>query len=732
MAENNEIILDIKINTDEVAQKLATATKQVDLLKQEQQNLTKAFKEGRIADVAYAKAMAESKAELEKANREVKASTALLQAETMARVDDSMSLDEQRQALNAAQKAYALLSGEAKEAADAEGGLRDQIKALSDAVKSQEMGLGDARRNVGAYTESINQAFGGIGNAMEQAGQSANALSPAVGILRGMGGQAKKAGDILDTLGKVLQVVGNMGKQVTAMTKAQTVATEGQTVAQNGLNAAMNANPIGLIITGIATLLPLVQSFISAFGSAAAETEAFNNELARQATLIASMQKDAQFEAKIAGIMGASAREQLKILRDAAKETADMADAEVDRLNEILRTGTKKQKEAAREALVSAQEAAQKAWDELNALNAKMTELDLTEKKKSEDEKKKMAEDTAQKARELAIETAELERQVYNALAGFMGETNAQMVESAQKAANDIKKAAQDALAAVDEDESDDEEGINAMVARTFGFDDQALALYNDLLAQGVDAHEAANAAIEDMAKRTGEKVAGEMDKWLNQAMDFANQFAELSNALADAEMQNYQNEQDQKLKALDARLKKGLISEKEYNKQKEAIEAQTQRAENEAALKKAKQDKALAIMQAIISTAVGIAKAVSENPMMGGLPGSAIAAAMGAIQIATIAAQPLPQFATGGVVSGTSYTGDNVLARVNSGEMILNKQQQARLFDAISGNNGQSIGFDYELMAAAVANTPAPVVVYSELQEFGQKTTQYNEIASI
>lgn len=39
--------------------------------------------------------------------------------------------------------------------------------------------------------------------------------------------------------------------------------------------------------------------------------------------------------------------------------------------------------------------------------------------------------------------------------------------------------------------------------------------------------------------------------------------------------------------------------------------------------------------------------------------------------------------FANGGIVGGNSYTGDKLLARVNSGEMILNRNQQAALFGA-------------------------------------------------
>jgi len=41
--------------------------------------------------------------------------------------------------------------------------------------------------------------------------------------------------------------------------------------------------------------------------------------------------------------------------------------------------------------------------------------------------------------------------------------------------------------------------------------------------------------------------------------------------------------------------------------------------------------------------------------------------------------------YAEGGIIGGNSYTGDRVLARVNSGEMILNPSQQANLFNMIN-----------------------------------------------
>ena len=56
-----------------------------------------------------------------------------------------------------------------------------------------------------------------------------------------------------------------------------------------------------------------------------------------------------------------------------------------------------------------------------------------------------------------------------------------------------------------------------------------------------------------------------------------------------------------------------------------------------------------------------------------------------GTAQMVSIIAT-VSKFATGGIVGGNQKSGDNVLVRVNSGEMILNAAQQARLFAIADG----------------------------------------------
>lgn len=74
-----------------------------------------------------------------------------------------------------------------------------------------------------------------------------------------------------------------------------------------------------------------------------------------------------------------------------------------------------------------------------------------------------------------------------------------------------------------------------------------------------------------------------------------------------------------------------------------------------------------------------------------------------GAAQLASIVAT-IKGFATGGIVGGNSTTGDKVPIRVNSGEMVLNKGQQARLFAMANGQMNPAIS-----LPSASLNTATP-----------------------
>ena len=74
--------------------------------------------------------------------------------------------------------------------------------------------------------------------------------------------------------------------------------------------------------------------------------------------------------------------------------------------------------------------------------------------------------------------------------------------------------------------------------------------------------------------------------------------------------------------------------------------------------------------------------------PFVGVSVATGFIATMLGVQKATKAATlAMAAFETGGIIGGNSYHGDKLIARVNSGEMILNGRQQRNLFDAINEN---------------------------------------------
>ena len=79
-------------------------------------------------------------------------------------------------------------------------------------------------------------------------------------------------------------------------------------------------------------------------------------------------------------------------------------------------------------------------------------------------------------------------------------------------------------------------------------------------------------------------------------------------------------------------------------------------------------------------------------------------------------------KFADGGIVGGNSFSGDNVLARVNSGEMILNREQQATLFNKVNKPDNSSVIVDaINTLSMQVLNQP--IIVQVDGREIARAT---------
>jgi len=104
-----------------------------------------------------------------------------------------------------------------------------------------------------------------------------------------------------------------------------------------------------------------------------------------------------------------------------------------------------------------------------------------------------------------------------------------------------------------------------------------------------------------------------------------------------------------------------------------------------------------MAIQVGKIAISVGIAVLGIKKALQSLNPIVAIAAGVALIALGTIAKSSLAdasggntqKFANGGIVGGSSYYGDKILARVNSGEMIANTDQQRKIYNSMNAAGG-------------------------------------------
>lgn len=124
-------------------------------------------------------------------------------------------------------------------------------------------------------------------------------------------------------------------------------------------------------------------------------------------------------------------------------------------------------------------------------------------------------------------------------------------------------------------------------------------------------------------------------------ALAISEAFQEAFNTIANASQQNF----DAEYSRLEQQKNVSMQFAGESTAAKEEIEKEYERRKKEIQKREAEAQKRLAIFNIGINTAQAIMAAVAESPLTFGLPFSAVAAAIGAAQIAMVSAQQIPQF---------------------------------------------------------------------------------------
>lgn len=127
------------------------------------------------------------------------------------------------------------------------------------------------------------------------------------------------------------------------------------------------------------------------------------------------------------------------------------------------------------------------------------------------------------------------------------------------------------------------------------------------------------------------------------EGFKLASQAIALTAAKEQQDFKRYQKDNEKKKKALKSRYDAGLMSQEQYNARVEEMEAEEEARREEMEIKQAKRSKALNLSQAIIQTSLAVMKTYAEwGGWPAGVAPAAIMTALGAAQIAMIAAQPI------------------------------------------------------------------------------------------
>jgi hypothetical protein len=192
-----------------------------------------------------------------------------------------------------------------------------------------------------------------------------------------------------------------------------------------------------------------------------------------------------------------------------------------------------------------------------------------------------------------------------------------------------------------------------------------------DLANAEADAEIAAIKRVQDEEEDSYKKRMKNAQRWMDVASDAIGAIGNLMSTLYERDIDNIEKEQEANEEAYNADVERiealaesGAISEEEAEVRKRAAEAETSRKNEELEKKKvqlqqkqAKWQKGVDIAQAGIATALAITRALPNLVL------AAIVGAMGAVQIATIAATPIPAYKegtkNGGHIGGLAIVGD-------------------------------------------------------------------------
>lgn len=693
MEEKTTVVIDIQLDDQGVADKLAQVNREMASLKSTNNQLRKDVKDGNKTWEEVSATLAENEAKLKTLKAEQSALSGQVAQATAKNREYGSSLKEQSALLNDLRNRYQSLSEEQRNSTGGKEMLK-QIQDLDAKMKSADGSIGLFQRNVGDYANQVAKISGLFGSA----GGAASSLTGKLGLVtKGMGALA--ATPLIGVLTLIITLVQKAaaamkGSEEQTMRWRETMAVFEPLLnaVKNGLSAfaailidtvQVAIKGVTVAVNGLAKAADWVGRVFGADWGLSRKTEELKAQAAAQRELTKS-ENEYVINKRAWGI------ETAKIDRDVADLRAKAADKEnytsQQRLAFLQQAIDKETERATKEKELAEENL------RLLRIRAEQTENDA-----------EMNDKLAQA--EIAVVQADTQ----------LNKTKREMVAQMSELHNKIRQEGVAAWNEYKEKLKETREEMGQLIA-TLPTLEALEKARQDQAANIAKAVETLSKAEEQMAIaiREVENVPDLSDKFEPSALD---QFAAAYQRTSETIQETSQ--------ALSSSF--GSVASMYEQMANDESKSEEERAK---AAQAAKRWSALQIAaNAGTAVAKGVVSAMDTTPFPANI--GAIATTLAAILAAIAQAKALAAegHAQGGVVGG--YTGatmgpDNTVINARNGEMVLNANQQRQLFDIANGGSmGSSLTAS---LVAALQAMPAPVLEYSEFARFQGRLVNLNE----
>lgn len=255
---------------------------------------------------------------------------------------------------------------------------------------------------------------------------------------------------------------------------------------------------------------------------------------------------------------------------------------------------------------------------------------------------------------------------------------------------------------------------------------------------------------IEAESTMWNERAEG-LQNWASQVSSAMGTINDLFAAAEERQLQDAENYNERQKEILQSRLDSGIISQEEYEAEVTKLDEELDKKTAEIERKAAIRDRIIKTFSVITDTATAIMGAVAASPLTAGMPWTAIISALGAVQLATIAAAPLPKAARGRLITGRTHAQGGEVIEAEAGEAIINRRATQMFLPLLSAINqaGGGVPFvapysdggyaaryeaekiDRSSIAQAVRAGLADMKIYTTIEDIRRADRRYTQVES-